>query len=105
MLGVLRERNSMEHIDTCATQVIRVGGTTMPASRRNLSRGPLVWILIGTVLGGLFGLLLFVSAVSGGNFASNILLGGFGLILLMLSAVAFVLVLEYRKSAQDGERN
>ena len=75
----------------------------MPSSRRSLQKGLLVCLLIGAALGGLFGLALFVTAVSGENFASNMLLGGIGLLLLLLSAFAFVFVIEYGKSSKHGE--
>jgi hypothetical protein len=76
-----------------ATQAITVGGTNMSLSRRSLHQGLVVCLLIGAALGGLFALAVLVAAVSGKGFASSILLGGFGLLLLLLSVLVFLFVI------------
>jgi hypothetical protein len=53
-------------------------------------------------LGGLFALALLVGAVTGKGFAASILLGGFGLFLLLLVVLAFVFGVMYWKSLKSS---
>ena len=77
----------------------------MPSSRRILARLLVVCLLIAGTLGGLLGLVLLVSTVSGTDFAHRTLLGGLGLLLLLLSGFAIASVIEYLESSRHGERD
>ena len=74
----------------------------MPPSRSNLYQGIVVCLLLITGIGGLFALALLVGAVTGKGFASSILLGGFGLFLLLLFVLAFVFGVMYWKSSKSS---
>ena len=84
------------------TQTRAVGGTRMPPSRRSLQQGLVVFLSIVTGIGGLFALALLVGAVTGKGFAASILLGGFGLFLLLLFVLAFVFCVMYWKSSKSS---
>jgi hypothetical protein len=75
----------------------------MSFARRDLHRGVVICLLIGAVLVGFFGLVLSVAAVSGRNFASGILLGGLGILLLLFSILIFVLVTQRGKLSRNGQ--
>jgi len=61
--------------------------------RSGLRRALAVCLAIGAALGALYGLALLATAVNGSNSPSSILLGGFGIILLILSVLLFVFAL------------
>lgn len=67
--------------------------------RRNIRRNFMVCLAIGAGIGALFGLALIVSAIYGKNSASNILVAGAGLIVLIVSVlVEFSAVASLRSS-------
>ena len=84
------------------TQTGAVGGIRMRRSRSKLRQGLVVCLLIITGFGGLFALALLVGAVTGKGFAASILLGGFGLFLLLLFVLAFVFGVMYWKSLKSS---
>jgi hypothetical protein len=88
-----------------ATRAVAAGGTNMSSSRSRLHQGVVICLLIGAAIGGFFGLALLVAAVSGESFASSILLGGSGVLLLLLSIFIFVFVNLHGKSAKNGQGN
>lgn len=72
-------------------------------SRSRFFRGLLVFVFVGAVLVGGFAVSLLVEAVTGhGSFAGNILTGGLGLMLLVLSAVVLVVGIIYWRLSQPN---
>jgi len=72
--------------------------------RGNVRRSFTICLAIGAGIAALFALALILSAISGKNSASNILLGGVGLIILIVSALAcFSAVASLRSSRPDAE--
>ena len=72
--------------------------------RKNLGRGFMFFVAIGAALAGLFGLAIIVSAFSGRNSASDILLGGLGFIILVVSVfTAISAVVSLSSSGPDVE--
>ena len=72
--------------------------------RRNVRRNFMICLAIGAAIAALFGLATIVSAISGKNTASNILIGGAGLIILIVSVLAvFSAVVSLRSSGPDAE--
>lgn len=61
-----------------------------------------IFVAIVAALGGLFGLELLATALSGTDTPSSILLGGFGFVLLVLSVLVFVFAMRQWKSAKPG---
>jgi len=70
------------------TTTVGVSGTKTKAFRMNLRRRFTICLAIGAGIAALFGLVMIVSAASGTNSASNILLGGAGLLILIVSVLA-----------------
>ena len=72
--------------------------------RKNLSRSFMFCLAIGAGLGGLFGLAMIVSAFFGRNSASDILLGGLGFIILVISVLGGIsVVVSLSSSGPDVE--
>jgi Na+/melibiose symporter-like transporter len=72
--------------------------------RRNVGRSFKFCLAIGAGIAGLFGLAMIVSAFVGRNSASDILLGGLGFIILIVSVLAVVyVVVSLRSSGPDAD--
>jgi hypothetical protein len=73
---------------------------SMQLSRRSLKDRLGVCLVVLGAVGALFGFTLFVTALLGKNLASDLLLGGFGLLLLLLSVLGLVFVIARRESSR-----
>ncbi len=72
--------------------------------RSNPRRNFMICLAVGAGIAALFGVAMIVSAISGKNTASNILIGGAGLIILIVSVLAvFSAVVSLRSSGPDAE--
>jgi hypothetical protein len=67
-------------------------GAKMLFSSRSLHKGLAACLLIGAAVMGFFGLSLLASAISGKNFAGDMLVGGLGIMCLMACVAAIVFV-------------
>jgi hypothetical protein len=72
----------------------------MPSPHGRLQQGLVVCLLIAAGLGGIFALTLLVGAVTGKGFAGSLLLGAFGLLLLLVFGFVFVMAVIYWRSSK-----
>jgi F0F1-type ATP synthase membrane subunit a len=73
----------------------------MPSRHGRLRQGLVVCLLIAAGFGGIFALTMLVGAVTGKGFAGSLLLGGFGLLLLLVAGFVFVLTVMYWRSSKS----
>jgi len=74
----------------------------MAPSRRGFNQGLVLCLLIVAGFGAAFALVMLVGAVTGRGFAGGILLGGFGLVLLLLFASVLVFGVMYWRSSKSS---
>jgi hypothetical protein len=75
----------------------------MAQFRGNFRRCLAVGVAIVSALGAVFGIALMVSAVNGSGTPSSILLGGFGFIITLLSALALVYAVRLWTAGKTGQ--